>query len=325
MSALKENMAWAKRAIQYVNKLGITSINVPFRLGSFAESPLSVFDRFMLYYTRGETGLHSVDRRLNQARDKEEDAIGGPMLATEVEQMRARIAGKIQDTKTVKSQILAIVHGTAGKAQKKQQLKDLMKRSGFNGDAYSYDWFRDRTDAPDEHRIRLVRKAIKMRHGNCGEKSAIAATWLLEQTKNTKAIFWVDANGWDHMWAVMANAGTLDETTVATGKYKRWPTDAVVVDGWTHDWYPIHHPYDPIKGTPYNPFQLHVRRGVQEFQGRINVDEELRWPPVFAPTFRMENAGKKNSTYTAPPKLLDVVDNPDDVAEEFADAQAVTT
>jgi hypothetical protein len=50
--------------------------------------------------------------------------------------------------------------------------------------------------------------------------------------------------------------------------------------------------------------------------------EMLAWPPVFAPTFKIENAGKKNSTYMkAPPHLLDVVDNPTEVEQEIEDAQ----
>jgi hypothetical protein len=328
MSALKVNMALAKQAIRYVDKLGITSINVPVRPGSYNKSPLSLFDRFMLYYSRADTNMSEghVNWYYRDAKEEEMEAIGGKLLPKEKQDLRAKVTGRLQDHKTVRSQILQIIHSTASKAQKKKQLTDLMKQVGFKGDGYGYDWFRNRTNDPDEERIRTVRKAVKFRHGNCQEKSGIAATWLLENTKNAKTIVWVGAENWDHAWAVMANAGTLPQVMVATGKYKTWPDDAVVVDGWTSDWYPVKHPYDAIKGTAANPFQLYVRKKVQDAQTAIEVKEVLQWPPVFAPAFRVENAGKKNSTYASPPpKLLDVVDDPSEFSQEIEDAQAVTT
>lgn len=326
MGALSENMALAKQAIRYVDKLGITSINVPVRPGSFNKSPLSKFDRFMLYYSRAETNTSPgmINYRYKQAKAEEMDAIGGKLLPKEKQELRTKVTDRLQDHKAVRSQILQILHSTASKSQKKKQLTDLMKQTGFSGDGYGYDWFINRTNAVDEERIRSVRKAIKFRHGNCQEKSGIAATWLLEQTQNGKDIAWVGAQNWDHAWAVMANAGTLPGVMIGTGRYSTWPADAVVVDGWTSDWWPIHHPWDPIKGTAANPFQLFVRKKVLAAQTQIDVKEELEWPPVFAPTFKLEHAAKKNSTYMKAP-LLDVVDDPDEVSQEIEDAQAVRT
>src|SRR5215203_4289439 len=225
-------MTLARQAIRYVDKLGITSINVPVRPGSFNKSPLSKFDRFMLYYSRAETNTSPgmVDYRYRRAKAEEMEAIGGKLLPNEKAQLRTQVTDRLQDHKTVRSQILAIIHSTDSKAQKKKKLTDLMKQTGFSGDGYGYDWFINRTAAPDEERIRSVRKAIKFKHGNCQEKSGIAASWLLEQTKNAKDIVWVGAQNWDHAWAVMANAGTLPGTMVGTGRYSTWPADAVVVD-----------------------------------------------------------------------------------------------
>jgi hypothetical protein len=326
MSLLRENMELAKKAIKYVDKLGITSVNVPFRLGSYSESPLSMFDRFMLYYTRAESNTSDdmIHYRYKDAKDDEMDALGRRLGQQEKSDLKNRVTTKLQDTKAVKSQIKTILRSTASKSQKKQQLKDLMKQSNFNGDPYSVDWFMSRTDAPDENRIRSVRKAIKFRHGNCGEKSAIAATWLLEQTKNGKTIYWVSAQNWDHAWCVMANAGSLPLTTVGTSKYKGWPDDTVVADGWTSDWYPLLHPYNAIKGTAANPFQLYVRKKVQEAQAQLDVMDALKWPPVFAPTFRLEVAAQKNSTYMQAPirvQVLDLADDPREVEQEYEDAQ----
>ena len=118
----------------------------------------------------------------------------------------------------------------------------------------------------------------------------------------------------------MANAGTLPNTIVATGKYKQWPADTVVADGWTGDWYPLQHPYNAILGTAANPFQLYVRKKVQEAQTALHVTEECEWPPKFAPTFLLAVAGQKNSSYMSLPvrtQVLDVVDDPSSVEDEI--------
>jgi hypothetical protein len=234
----------------------------------------------------------------------------------EKDAIRSGITNKIQRDKVVRTQILQIIHSNASKAQKKKQLKDLMKQINFDPDTFRVMWHWRRTAAADEERIRAVRKAVKFRHGNCGEKAAIAATWLLEQTKNAKSIFWVNANNWDHSWALLGSPG-LSPILVSTAPYKDWPDDVVVVDGWTSDWYPLKHPYNAIKGTVANPFQLYVRKKVQAAQREVNIKEELEWPPVFAPTFQVDHAGQKNSTYQRSPQLLDVTDDPSGVEEEL--------
>jgi hypothetical protein len=317
--SLKENMDLAKQAIRFTDRLGITSINVPFRIGSYYGSPLSKFDLFMLRYMRTETSTDTIEQRYKVMKGQWVEHFGRKLGLDEKDQIRSEITNqqlpKIQRDKVVRSQILQIIHSTASKGQKKKQLHDLMKQTNFDPDTFGVLWHFTRTNAPDEERIRAVRKAVKFRHGNCGEKAAIAVTWLLEQTKNSKALFWVNAKNWDHAWGLLADPG-LDENTVRTVPYKNWPKDVVVVDGWTSDWYPIHHPWDPIKGTAANPFQLYVRKKVQAAATQVNVKEELEWPPVFAPTFSMERAGEKNSTYEHPPMhLLDVLDNPTEVEE----------
>jgi hypothetical protein len=318
--SLKENMELARKAIKYTDKLGITSINVPHRIGSYYGSPLSKFDLFMLRYMRTETSMATVEGRYQQQKGQWVQQLGRKLGADEKDAIWDGIANKIQQDKVVRSQMLQIIHSTASKGQKKKQLHDLMKQTNFDPETFGVMWHQTRTNAPDEERIRAVRKAVKFRHGNCGEKAAIAATWLLEQTENSKAIFWVNANNWDHAWALLADPG-LDITTVATAPYKNWPKDVVVVDGWTSDWYPIQHPYNAILGTAANPFQLYVRKKVQAAATQVTVKEELEWPPVFAPTFSLELAGEKNSTYErAPIQLLDVLDNPTEVEETVEDS-----
>lgn len=157
---VQENLELGKRAIQYLNKLGITSINVPFRLKSWWRSPLSRFDMFLFSFMRAGTTCGNVDH-----------------------------------IKRIRTDILKILHSNDSKGQKKKKLTDLMNRVGFDPNTFAYDNFSLNTEHPDEDRIRSARKAIKFRHGNCGEKSAIVCTWLLEQTVGQKKIFWASLDG----------------------------------------------------------------------------------------------------------------------------------
>lgn len=329
MSLLRDNMLLAKQAIKYVDKLGLTSVNVPFRL-SYSKSPLSRFDCFMVKYMRSESNLSPqiVNPHLKKALDREKAAIGRKLHKDEFKAVVDPIVAGFRDVKAVRSEILEIIHSNTSKGEKKRLLTALMDRIGFDGDPYDINWFGRRTNKPDERRIRSARKAIKFKHGNCGEKSSIVATWLLEQTKNTKSIFWVSANSWDHAWVFMADAGSgLDEAMVEGQKFSSWPQDTVVVDGWTSDWYPVHHPHDPIKGTPYNPFQLYVRNKIREAQQDICCSEECRWPPRFAPAFKLAIAGQKNSTYENAPgygEVMNLVDDTNSVEESLQENNEAT-
>jgi hypothetical protein len=321
MSTLSENMRLAKRAIKYVDSLDITSINVPFRITSYYKSPLSDFDMFMLLYMRQES---STDAGIvEQHAKKELQYYKGPLTEKDKKEIIAiespGVLAKLSGAKEVKKQIMAILRGGGGSSAKKKKLKELMEKSKFDKNTFDFTWFTTRTDADDENRIRTVRKAIKYRHGNCGEKSAVATTWLLEQTQNTKKIFWVAAENWDHAWGLMGSLGTFSWAMVTGRKYDDWPEDVVVIDGWTSDWYPIKHPYNPVKGTAANPFQLYVRKKVQQAEKAIRVQEELDWPPEFAPKFRLAVAEKKNATYANSVRFAEVFDDPSLVDESEAD------
>jgi hypothetical protein len=230
------------------------------------------------------------------------------------------VNGMIQQQKQTRHRVLEIIHGTGSPADKKKRLKALMEEVRFDPNAGAFTW-RARTESPDEKRIRSVRKAIKFRHGNCGEKSAIAATWVLEETENAKKVFWVSAANWDHAWAVLGDPGLLDANMVATRHIDNWPESTVIVDGWTGDYYPARHHINVFKGGKFpNPFQTHVRRKVYESARQINVKEDCQWPPKFAPAFRLDVAEETNKTYERKAQELQLVaDDLENLVTQMAD------
>lgn len=292
-STLKENLQLAKEAIKFVDKLNITSINVPFRVTSYYKSPLSKFDQFLMFYMRTET--HLGDVLVSQT-------------AAEKSVTEESVRQKISADKQVRSQILAILHSTKSNSEKKRELKALMEKSNFDPAKFDVWWYHERTQVADELRIRACRKAIKFRHGNCGEKSAIAATWLLEKTKNQKKIFWVYAKNWDHAWVIVGDVGKITKTDVETSPINKWDENTVVADGWTSDYYAVKHPFNPLKaGSLANPFQAYVRHKVQQASTLIGCNEELQWPPVFAKGFTLANAHKHNRDQILCPAPLSYV------------------
>lgn len=298
MSLLKDNLRLGKQAIQHLNKLSITSINVAFRIGSYWKSPLGKLDSFLLDFMRAESDLANVKAHARDIK-REYRQEGLTITTTDARQL---VTDQITEAKQVRPQILQILRGTASKSQKKTQLTQLMQRVGYKADEYSVLWHKRKTPHADEARIRAVRKAIKFKHGNCGEKSAIAATWLIEKTKNTKKIFWVSARNWDHAWAVLGEVGKIDATDVGTRPINTWDESTVVVDGWTGDWYAARHPYNPLKsGSAANPFQLFVRKKVQQAATQIYVSEDVSWPPKFSPAFKLEYAADPNVSYQQSP------------------------
>ncbi len=305
MSTLQENLQLAKQAIRYVNKLGITSINVAFRVRSYQKSPLSRFDMFLFYYMRAEShhSPYVID----------EHAWANKLDNQFVE-------NTILDVKRVRSQILQIIHSNDSKSQKKKKLTELMNRTRFDPASFVGFVFTRRTDAPDEGRIRCVRKAIKFRHGNCMEKAGIAATWLLEQTKNQKKIFWVSARHWDHCWTILGDVGKIDTHIVENEPIRNWGESTVIADGWTGDYYVAKHPFNPLKsGSLPNPFQLWARRKLHDSQTDIAVQEDLEWPPKFSPKFTLDKAALHNRDYEdrPPAKLEGIVDNWQEIVDEL--------
>jgi hypothetical protein len=87
----------------------------------------------------------------------------------------------------------------------------------------------------------------------------------------------------------MSDKGSLDASMVESTAIDSFPDDVVVADGWTGDWYAIKHPYNPIKaGSAANPFQLYVRKKVQEASKQIGVLEECELPSQYTPDFKLD-------------------------------------
>jgi hypothetical protein len=160
-------------------------------------------------------------------------------------------------------------------------------------------FYATRTDRADERRIRDCRRVMKTRHGNCGEKSSLCATWLLENRTGNDVILRVSASTYDHAWVVYDhNAPDWD------GVIDHLSDDAVVVDGWTGDYYPAKEPFSVLNafryGGPPNPFQVTVRYNILNASGNISVKEHVRlrdWTESFSPHFRLAYAGQPPSTY----------------------------
>ena len=323
MSLLSDNLSLAKHAIRYLDRLAITSINVPFRVTSFHENKkLSRFDMFLFVNMRAE-GKATYDIVHANAKNgilsmKRADLAGA--TRQQLGGYAVGVTGQIQQQKQTRHAVLEILHGPGSPAEKKKKLKALMEQVKFDPGVGTYTW-RARTEYPDEKRIRSVRKAIKFKHGNCGEKSAIAATWLLEETENAKKVFWVNAANWDHAWAVLGDPGRLDAQMVANTPIDKWPESTVIADGWTGDYYPARHHINVFKGGNFpNPFQTHVRRKVYESSKQINVKEDCAWPPKFAPAFRLDLAGDTNKTYERREQELKfVADDMQNLINQMAD------
>jgi hypothetical protein len=80
--------------------------------------------------------------------------------------------------------------------------------------------------------------------------------------------------------------------------------DAVVVDGWTGDYYQAKEPFSVLNafryGGPPNPFQTTVRYNIQNASGNIKVVEHVRWrdwAESFSPHFRLACADHPTNTY----------------------------
>lgn len=285
---VKENLHWAKKAVHYLDKLNIKSVNVPFRIKSYYKSPLSEFDVFLFEYMRAETRVEVVE---NNA-----DFYMQTFEIPDRETFESKLAF-IPATKKIRSHIIAILHSNKTKQQKKLELQKLMKMVKAKGYLHPLSVFTtiDRTTYPDESRIRACRKAIKFGHGNCGEKSAIVATYLVEKLGNSKSILWACSNPtYDHAFVLLADQNRLTELHLKHRFFSDWDESTVVVDGWTSDYYAFKHPFNPLKaGSIANPFQAYVRRKLHNLTiGSISCMEEVHnnWPPQFDPHFRLATA-----------------------------------
>jgi hypothetical protein len=300
MTVPKENLAAAKEAIQYLNKLKIVSVNVPFRINSYYANKRSRLDCFLFDIMRAECDPATVRRHMGRQLNDEVNELkeGEKLDPKRIIETRHYVKKDIATNRALRGKALEILRSMKTKEEKRMLLKKLMDEINYDGDLGGLGNITI-THYRDESRIKSVKAAVKLKHGNCGEKSAIAATYLLEKFKNTKCIFWVESKIWDHAWCILANEMTMSNWQIEGHAYSTWDDSAVVVDGWTGDYYPVKHPYSLIHGASAgNPFQLVIRRKVQQASKHLQVNERLKWPPMFEPSFLLSEAVDKEKKYT---------------------------
>src|SRR5262249_14368851 len=134
------------------------------------------------------------------------------------------------------------------------------------------------------------------RHGNCNEKSALCATWLLENRHGNEIILWVNGStAYDHAWVVYDHNATHWDGTIAN-----LSGDAVVVDGWTGDYYQAKHPHKFWHAALATPSPLTVRNTILNPSANIPVKEHVEprdWATSFSPHFRLAVADQSPSPY----------------------------
>lgn len=177
--SVSENLQMAKEAIYYVNNRNITSINVPFRIKSYHKSPLSRFDMFLFCYMRSEVDVSddTFYHHYHALASRQEEHLARPITQEEANALGKLVEDQLNLNRSMIPKINDILESTKTTSEKKKLLKELMESSNFNPDQFYVLWERTTTDKPDEARIRSNIRAIQFRHGNCGEKSAVAATW----------------------------------------------------------------------------------------------------------------------------------------------------
>jgi hypothetical protein len=260
MSKLDKNISLARRCIDYVNGLNIKSNNVPFRLGTYHK--YSKYHSFVLSATRCET-VNVPEKVLQRRR-----------------QVLSLLADDSKSKKTRRAAVKALM------VQWGERYFKQYTDGGFFDDISRYE---------DEMRVRSCRRVVKTRHGNCMEKSALCATWLLENRTGNEIILWVGGKNYDHAWVVYDHDSPGWDGTIAN-----LSGDAVVVDGWTGDYYQAKHPHKFWHGGLANPFQLTVRNNVLNASGNISVTEHVQprdWAESFSPHFKLAFADQPPSTY----------------------------
>jgi len=136
----------------------------------------------------------------------------------------------------------------------------------------------------EAERIKLAKRAIRYRLGNCLDKACVAATHLIENTKGSNGIVRVSGRDYDHAWVLMSKDrdGLIKAVNACKGRrpvnYKtNFPRDTWVVDGWTRDWWQLRAWTNSIG----NPRQLVVRAKIRKAikSGDIKLNEAVTWPP----------------------------------------------
>ena len=134
----------------------------------------------------------------------------------------------------------------------------------------------------EKERHKLARRAMRTRFGNCQEKTAVAATHLVEATRGEIGICRVAGTQYDHAWVLISRhkkqliGGCLALAKNGRGK-RLLPRDTVVVDGWTKDWWGLRNWFNPLG----NARQLAVRQSIRNeiADNGIQFREIVSWPP----------------------------------------------
>src|SRR5262249_54905009 len=100
---------------------------------------------------------------------------------------------------------------------------------------------------------------------------------------------------YDHGWVVYDHNAPHWLGTIAT-----LSDDAVVVDGWTGDYYQAKQPFNFLNGGLANPFQLTVPYNINNASGNIRATDHVQprdWAESFSPNFKLAYAAQHPSTY----------------------------
>jgi hypothetical protein len=252
MGKLQENLRLGQRAIDFLTGLGVRSTNIPDAGRLPGEPPLSPLDKFVLSAARVEL------------------AVAPP----EVVSRRRLVARLVRDS-------------DSDRETRRELLSCWLAKWGANY-FRPYAKPRWRTRCPDERRIRAARRAAQFRAGNCEEKSALTATWLLENRPGDDVILWCSTTDRSHCFVVYGNATPCWSTVI-----DELSEEAVVVDGWSADCYQARNRRSLVGDRLERPtsFQTMVRFGVWNRSGEHRINEHVKaCPPQFSPKFRLEVA-----------------------------------
>jgi len=210
--------------------------------------------------------------------------------------------------KDLKKILVEIIRKPCSRKDKKvllgNELNKLMEVNAISKLEYNkrIDWLldedfitRDRMDLnhipmktnEEEVRIKLAKRTIKYRLGNCLDKACVAATHLIENTRNEIGIVMVNGGAlYDHAWVLISTKkdALLDAALKCyyrkegDANYKiNFPEDTWVVDGWTRDWWQLR----AWTNSVCNPRQYVVRNKIRNVIKRGPIAAPFGPEPAF--------------------------------------------
>jgi hypothetical protein len=271
-----------KRAIHYVKDCRIRSNNNAF-----------------IYYGGGHSSRYfgfAVDVALTELLVRSDDAIirsrdGRDVEFDQIRDAVLEIMRKPGRRRDKREQLHAKLNELLGDGQKMYSMVELLRHGvlGDNRIGVEIDPINYSGGSPSAMRIKAATNAIRMRFGNCGEKTCVAATWLGENTVGDSiTIARVAGSVYDHEWVFISRDGKSLKSALAACESRElgagaatfkhvFPRDTVVVDGWTEDCWGLRDWFNSVG----NPRQLNVRRRIRSCteNGQIELREIVEWPP----------------------------------------------